>query len=51
MIHVILLQIAWVIIIARCGYKAFQLMNTKRKPWFEILFYISVALVSLAFLL
>ncbi|MEW9668174.1 hypothetical protein [Ammoniphilus sp. 3BR4] len=51
MIPALLLQLAWVIIIARCGYKAFNLMNAKRKPWFEILFNISVVLISLSFLL
>ncbi|SES26162.1 hypothetical protein [Salipaludibacillus aurantiacus] len=47
----LLIQIAWVIIIARCGYRAVNLMNSSRKPWFEILFYISVVLISLSFLL
>jgi len=47
----ILIQIAWVLIIARCGYKAITLINHGHKPWFEILFYVSVIIVSLSFLL
>ncbi|WP_280772032.1 hypothetical protein [Salipaludibacillus daqingensis] len=47
----ILIQIAWVFIIARCGYKAINLINVGSKAWFDIGFYISVVIVSFSFLL
>ncbi|WP_167577827.1 hypothetical protein [Ammoniphilus sp. YIM 78166] len=48
----LLVQIAWVIVIVRCGYAAFKLLNRgRRKPWLDILFYISVVIIALAFLL
>ncbi|WP_179295550.1 hypothetical protein [Bacillus sp. FJAT-45350] len=51
MIPTVLIQLALIIIIARCGYKAITLINSHRKPWFEILFYLSVVIFTLSFLL
>jgi len=51
MIPKLLYQIALIIIIARCGYVAFTLLNKTRKAWLEILFYLSVVIVALTFLL
>ncbi|WP_233254216.1 hypothetical protein [Salipaludibacillus keqinensis] len=50
-IPAIILMIAWLIIIARCGYKAIQLINSGSKLWLEILFYISVVIIGLSYLL
>jgi len=46
----LLLQIAWVIIIARSGYMVITMLNKRNKPWFDILFYLSIVIVSLGFL-
>lgn len=51
MLPALLIQIAWIIIIARCGYKLIHMLNGHRKPWFEILFYLSVIIISFSFLL
>lgn len=52
MIPKLLFQIALIIIIARSGYVAFNLMNARiSKPWLDILFHFSVAIVALSFLL
>ncbi|MGJ9384679.1 hypothetical protein [Salipaludibacillus sp. CF4.18] len=51
MIPTIIIQIAWLIVIARCGYKAINLLNSRMKPWFEIVFYIAVVIISISFLL
>ncbi|MBP1933726.1 hypothetical protein [Ammoniphilus resinae] len=50
MLTSLLLQIAWVIIIARSGYMVINMLNKRNKPWFDILFYLSVVIVSLGFL-
>lgn len=48
----ILIELAWIIILARSGYRAFTLLKVKyAKPWLEILFNLAVALISLSFLI
>jgi hypothetical protein len=47
----LLFQIALIIIIARCGYVAFNLLNGSRKSWLDILYYLSIVIVALSFLL
>ncbi|WP_158289595.1 hypothetical protein [Paenibacillus flagellatus] len=51
MIPSLLIQIALIVIVARSAYKAFTLGGSSRKPWFDIAFHVSVALVALSFLL
>ena len=52
MIPPILIELAWIIILARSGYRAFTLFKINyAKPWIDILFHIAVALISLSFLL
>jgi hypothetical protein len=46
-----LIQIALILIIARSGYRAFTCMQKLRKPWLDLLHYISVAVVALGFLI
>jgi hypothetical protein len=51
MIPTLIIQIALVIVVIRCGYVAFTLLNGHGKRWLDIAFYISVALIALNFLL
>jgi hypothetical protein len=51
MLPSLLVEIALVIIIVWCGYQAFSLMQLSRRPWFKILFYLSVLIVALSMLL
>ncbi len=46
----LVIQIALVLIMVRCGYVGVKLCNGSRKNWLDILFYFSVALVSFSFL-
>ena len=47
----LLIQICLILIIARSGYKGFQLVNHSRKNWLDILFHFSVAILALSWLL
>jgi len=47
----LLLQAALIIIVARSGYRTFQLAGAVRKQWLDILFHASVAILALSFLL
>lgn len=51
MVPRVLVEVAWIIIIARSGYKVINLLNSYSKPWFDILFYISIIVVGLSFLI
>jgi|HigsolmetaAR203D_1030402.scaffolds.fasta_scaffold00122_15 hypothetical protein len=51
MIGSLLVQIAWIVVLVRCLYLLFTYFQKHRKPWFDILFYASVAIISLSFLL
>jgi predicted membrane channel-forming protein YqfA (hemolysin III family) len=51
MIPHLLIQIALILVIARCGYVAFNLLNRARKAWLEILFYLAVVVIALNLLL
>lgn len=46
----LVIQIALILIMIRCGYVGFQLMKPSRKNWLDILFYFSVAIVAFSFL-
>jgi hypothetical protein len=45
------LQIALILIIVRSVYTTFILAQRGKKPWLDILHYVSVAIVALSFLL
>jgi hypothetical protein len=52
MIPPILIEMAWIIILARCGYRALTLFKISYgKPWLDILFNLAVALIALSFLI
>ncbi len=51
MIPAILVKIALIIIMVRCVYVAVTELNGFPKHWFDILFYLSVALVALSYYL
>ncbi len=45
MIPALLLQISLIIILVRVIYVLVNLFKRSQKPWFEILFYLSIAIV------
>lgn len=47
----ILITLAWICIVVRCGIRFYQLVNRGAKDWLEILFQLSVALIALSFVL
>jgi hypothetical protein len=46
----LLIQIALIVIIVRCGYVAYTLLNHSKKRWLDIAFYVAVALLALSWL-
>jgi hypothetical protein len=46
----LLVQIALIIIAARSGYQAMNLLKKTNKNWFDILYYLSIVIVVLSFL-
>ncbi|PWK13058.1 hypothetical protein [Tumebacillus permanentifrigoris] len=46
----IILKLCWLIIFARSGYKTYQLLQPRRKDWFDIIFYLAIAIVALGFI-
>ncbi|MBU9722063.1 MULTISPECIES: hypothetical protein [Bacillaceae] len=51
MIPDLLLTIAWILVGVRCGIKFVNLLNSRSKDWLEILFYLSVVIITLGILL
>ncbi|TCP55518.1 hypothetical protein EV586_103171 [Tumebacillus sp. BK434] len=47
----IIIQLCLMLVIARCGYVGFQLINHAKKKWLEILFHFAVAIIALDILL
>ncbi|MFB0843901.1 hypothetical protein [Paenibacillus oleatilyticus] len=47
---VALVQIALFLIVIRSAYMTFQLFRRPRKPWLDLLHYVSVAIVAVSFL-
>lgn len=47
----IIIQLCLILVIARCGYVGFQLINHSKKNWLEILFNFAVAIIALNILL
>ncbi|WP_164824363.1 hypothetical protein [Paenibacillus elgii] len=48
---VALVQIALFLIVIRSAYMTFRLLLRPRKPWLDLLHYVSVAIVAVSFLL
>ncbi|TDQ40898.1 hypothetical protein [Aureibacillus halotolerans] len=46
----LLVTIAWIVVCAYAIYRVVTLANTAVKPWFPILFYIAVFIISLSYL-
>ncbi|MEQ6377385.1 hypothetical protein RZN25_11185 [Bacillaceae bacterium S4-13-56] len=47
----ILITLAWVCIVVRCGMRFYHLVGRRTKDWLEILFQLSVGIIALSFLL
>lgn len=43
----IVIQLALIIIVVRCGYVAYTLLNHSKKRWLDIAFYVAVVLYAL----
>jgi hypothetical protein len=46
-----LIQVALIVIVVRSAYRTIKLVQSHSKPWLDILFHASVALVAFSFLL
>lgn len=50
MVHSLIVQIALIIVIIRCGYLAVTLAQRAHKAWLDILFYTAAVVLALSYL-